>query len=578
MIVLLCLTAGMLWAEEVKDDKEVKEVKETLIYLEHSETLNFDEERHKDAQLLKGNVIFRHDDALMYCDSAWFYEKSNSLDAFGHVRLVQGDTLQGFSDVLFYDGNTKMARMRRHVKLIHTGTTLTTDSLNYDRQADLAWYYTGGTVADSLNTLDSQWGQYTPATKQAVFKTSVKLVNPNFVLTADTLKYNTESHIADLVGPTEIVYEEETTIYSTLGWYNTQTEESMLLERSQVVHTDGKQMTGDTIFYDKQRGVGDIRKNMEMTDSVQHVTLYGHFGLFYEQERRGYATDSALLVDWSGEEKMYIHADTLYTEETAYRLPIVTEHDSVLVDSVMTAPAPDTVWQDTSYRQVKAWYGVRIYRKDMQAVCDSMRYDGRDSLLSLYKEPVLWSDQQQMSADSVTVFIREGVVEHLHGTGRAIAIQQDDDPKHFNQLSGKEILAFLQEGELREIHVNGNAETVFYPHEDENSPDVVGVNKTQSSYVKLYIRNQKIDHILFTAATTGTMYPLDKISEQETRLGAFFWAEEQRPTDERDVFRDVKKADRPADVALSARDDSEPEETAEPKGKDGKRRKTNNKK
>ena len=131
---------------------------QTMVYLERSETLNFDQERIEDAQILKGNVVFRHDDMKMYCDSAYFYEKTNSLDAFGHVRFVQGDTLQGFGDKLFYDGNTKLARMRKHVKMIHgradeNPTILTTDSLNYDRAADIAWYFAGGQVQDSLNTL-----------------------------------------------------------------------------------------------------------------------------------------------------------------------------------------------------------------------------------------------------------------------------------------------------------------------------------------------------------------------------------------------------------------------------------------
>ena len=188
---------------------------QTMVYLERSETLNFDQERIADAQILIGNVLFRHDDALMYCDSAYFYENSNSLDAFGNVRLVQGDTLLGFGDVLYYDGNTKIARLRKHVKLIHgrvdeNPTILTTDSLNYDRQADVAYYFRGGEVKDSLNTLTSIRGKYYPKSKEAVFSQTVKLVNPKFVLTSDTLLYNTETKVTNLVSPTLIIYEKET--------------------------------------------------------------------------------------------------------------------------------------------------------------------------------------------------------------------------------------------------------------------------------------------------------------------------------------------------------------------------------
>ena len=192
-----------------------------MVYLEHSETLHFDQERITNAQILRGNVIFRHEDALMYCDSAYFYDQENSLDAFGHVRFEQGDTLKGYGDKLFYDGNTKLARLRRNVRLVHgqedNPTVLTTDSLNYDRAHNVAYYYSGGTITDTLNTLRSVRGKYYPNSKQAVFSQEVRLDNPKFVLTSDTLLYNTETKIADLVSPSTIVYEEETNIYSSLG-------------------------------------------------------------------------------------------------------------------------------------------------------------------------------------------------------------------------------------------------------------------------------------------------------------------------------------------------------------------------
>lgn len=532
---------------------------ETLVYLEHSETLNFDEELYPDAQLLRGNVVFRHDSALMYCDSALFFEKTNSLNAYGHVRLVQGDTLEGYGDVLYYDGNTKFARLRNNVKLIHTGTTLTTDSLNFDRLNDLAWYFTGGQIQDSLNTLTSIWGQYTPSTKQAVFKTDVELINEKFILTADTLKYNTETNIADLVGPTKIIYEEETTILSTLGWYNTRTEESMLLRRSEVIHSDGKTLTGDTIYYDKHIGKGDVLGHMELTDTVQKGTLYGNYGKFFEHEKYGFATDSALFVDWSNEEdKAYIHADTLYTEEITYQVTRLVARDSILVDSIMTYQAPDTAIIDTSYRQIRAFWGVRIYRSDMQAICDSLVGDNRDSIMILNGMPVAWSDEQQISADLIKIYLKDGTVDYAHFITNAIAIQQDD-VNQFNQLSGKEIFAYIRDGELRQIDVNGNAETVFFPHEEDKEGAVIGVNKTQSSYVKLFITDKKIDHILFTTATTGAMYPLDKITDAQMKLAPFFWAVNERPTSPQDVFRKVEHTLRPTQTALSAIDDSKDE-------------------
>ena len=515
---------------------------QTLVYLEKAETLEFDEERLPGAQLLKGDVMFRHEDAFMYCDSAYFYDKQNSLDAFGNVRFVQGDTLFGYSDYLFYDGNTKFARMRDNVSLVDRSTVLITDSLNYDRVNDLAWYWTGGQIKDSLNVLTSVWGQYISNLNQALFKTDVHLVNDRFVMDADTLKYNTQTHIADILGPTKIIYEKETTITSTLGWYNTDTEESMLLNRSLVVHSDGKSMIGDTIFYDKKQGYGRALRQMELCDSVQHITLYGNYGEMYEAidtlGSHGYATDSALMVDWSDSTAFtYMHADTLFNDE-------ILSVDTVIIAASPTdsLSQPDTLYRDTSYQLIRGYYGARLYREDLQAVADSAVYITHDSIMKLYGHPIAWSDNQQISADHIDVYMKDSTVDYAHGVGNCIAIQQQT-LKYYNQMAGKEMYAYIRDGELRQVDVSGNAETVFYPQDEQNG-EWMGVNKTQSSFVKLYIKDQKVDHVVFTTATTGTFYPLDQISESESRLGGFFWAEDKRPLKPGDVFNSGTRSPR----------------------------------
>ena len=552
--------------------------KVSLVYLEHSETLSFDEQRLPDAQILRGNVRFRHDSVLMYCDSAYFFEKENSLHAFGHVHMVQGDTLEGFGDLLFYNGNTKIARLRRHVRLIHQETTLTTDSLNYDRKRNIAYYFSGGMIEDSLNTLTSQWGQYTPDNHQAIFRGEVKLLNPKFTLTADTLGYNTESYQSDLVGPTTILYEEETTILSTNGWYNTQSELSMLLDRSQIIHADGMMLTGDTIYYDKAQGYGRCMGNIESVDSTNSMTLYGHKGEVWEKNNRAYVTDSAMLQDWSDSTAYtYMHADSLWTEEVPYQIYTLRERDSILIDSVLTAQAPDTIWSDTTYQQLRAFRNVRIYREDIQAVCDSARYHGRDSLITLYGLPICWSDESQISADQIDIYIKNEDVDYLYGQGNAIAIMQEGMTE-FNQMAGKEMYAYVREGDVYLVDVRGNAETVFYPQEDDGT--YVGVNRTQSSFVKVYLNNRQIDHVVFTTSTTGVMIPLDQALESEKQLSGFFWAEMERPHSPEDIFSHPERTNRPVAGTISAAsspdDEEEEEEEEEENRNSNNRRKRNN--
>ncbi len=476
----------------------------TLVYLENSETLSFDQLINPDVQVLKGNVRFRHDNAIMYCDSAYFYEKANSLDAFGHVKINQGDTLFVYGDYLFYDGNMKLARLRQNVRMENRKTILTTDSLNYDRKVNLAYYYTGGKITDDLNTLTSVWGQYSPSTNEALFKDKVHMKNENFVMDADTMKYNSRTNVANIVGPTHIIYKEETDIYSNLGWYNTATEQSMLLNRSLVKHKDGKTMVGDTIFYDKKQKFGEGFSKVELSDSVRNATLYGNYVNYNENNESGMATDSALFVDRSEKDTMYLHSDTLYTSK------------------------------DSIYDKVRGLYNVRFFRNDVQGLCDSLIYNARDSIINMHGLPVIWAEENQLSGDFIHILTKNQQVDKVKIQQAAMAVQQVDSI-HYNQLSGKEIVALVDSGQLKRVNVNGNAETIYYPIDDKDST-MVGINKTQSSFVTMYLKDKKVDRIVLTAASSGTMYPVEQLSGGDLYLKNYFWLGEQRPMKKEDVF------------------------------------------
>jgi len=485
----------------------------TLVFLEHSETLTFDKITNPDMQVLKGNVRFRHDNVLLYCDSAYFFDKANSLNAFGHVRIVQGDTLFVFGDKLYYDGNTKLARMRHNVRMVNRKTTLITDSLNYDRAVNLSYYYTGGKITDQLNVLTSLWGQYSPSTNDALFKNKVHLQNKNFTLDSDTLKYNTKTNIANIVGPTHILYNDETDIYSTRGWYNTSTDRSMLLDRSIVKHKDGKTLVGDTIFYDKKLKYGEGFTHVIMTDTIQKSTLYGEYCYYNDITKTGLATDSAMLVDWSGKDSMFIHADTLLT----------------LKDSI--------------YNVARGFYHVRLFRKDIQGICDSLTYSSRDSIMNMFGQPILWSDNNQLAGEFIQAFTKNKKVDHIFIQRLAVAIQHEDSI-YYNQLSGKEIIAYVDSGELKKVKVNGNAETIYYPRDDKDST-LIGLNKTQSSFVVMYFKNKKVKRVVLTTSSTGTMYPLTQLSGNDLYLKNFFWLEDRRPKKIKDIFLVFPKFVRP---------------------------------
>ena len=503
--------------------------KKTSVFLENAETFSYDKDLMADGQLLKGNVRFRHDDAYLYCDSAYFFEERNSFNAYGHVRIVQGDTLFIYGDVLYYDGDTKMARLRKNVRMHNRTVRLTTDSLNYDRGANVGYYFTGGKLTDATNTLTSKFGYYYPGLEMALFRGKVRLTNPNFVMDADTLKYFTETDLAQILGPTTVLYEKETTIYSEKGWYDTKTEQSELLLNSLITHQDGKTLKGDTIFYDKKKGIGRAHHHVELDDTVKKVSLRGHYLYYKEEGDVALAKDSALMIDHSTADTLYLNADTLF---------------SYAVDSV------DKV--------VEAFYNVRVFRKDVQAVCDSARYETRDSVLHLMKMPILWSDNQQITGDTIRIFSVNGAVERLQVINSAFVCQQEDSIR-FNQLSGKEVTAYIADGELYRVDVRGNAQSLFFPREADST--MIGMNQTESSFLTVYLKKQKIDRIVLYPTPIGVMTPLDQVIAESMYLPNYSWQVAIRPQKWEDVFARPVRTVAATSKRRRRATESEPKET-----------------
>jgi len=484
--------------------KPAQSGKKTSVFLENAETFSYDKDLMADAQLLKGNVRFRHDNAFLYCDSAYFFEQKNSFNAYGHVRIVQGDTLFIYGDILYYDGNTKMARLRNNVRMHNRTVFLTTDSLNYDRGANVGYYYTGGKLTDVTNTLISKFGYYYPGLNMALFRGNVRLTNPNFVMNSDTLKYFTETHIAQILGPTTIVYGKETTIYSEKGWYDTTTEQSELLLNSLITHQDGKTLKGDTIFYDKKKGIGRAHNHVALDDTVKKISLRGNYLYYKEDGEVALAKDSALMIDHSSTDTLYLNADTLF---------------SYAVDS--------------ANKVVEAFYNVRVFRNDVQAVCDSARYETRDSVLHLMKSPVLWSDNQQITGDTIRIFSVNGTVERVQIINSAFVCQREDSIR-YNQLSGKEVTAYVTNGALYRVDVRGNAQSIFFPREADST--MIGMNQTESSFLTVYLKEQKIDRIILYPSPVGVMTPLDQVLAESLYLPNYSWQVAIRPLRWEDVF------------------------------------------
>lgn len=302
------------------------------VFLENADSLYRPAHDFEERQIVKGDVQFRQGGMFMFCDSAYYWPERNSMDAFGHVLMKQGDTLFVYADKLFYDGMTRHAVLingpsQNEVVMKNRSVTLTTDSLDYDVIQDLGWYNVGGKLVDGVNTLTSQYGQYSPSTKIADFRGDVVLVNnkDGYRLYTEELKYNTATAIADI--NTETLIEGKTdTIITTQGWYNTKTDNATLTARSTILHRDsaGNVVTleGDSLIYDKLNHLSQAYmfrnpnrhpRPMVLTDTARKMQLVGGYGRYNDLLQEALATDYPLLIEYSRPDTLFLRADTILT-------------------------------------------------------------------------------------------------------------------------------------------------------------------------------------------------------------------------------------------------------------------------
>ncbi len=515
LLGILCLF-GMAWVgAQTPRGEQPSEKKKTRVDLLYADSAVADKEHRPDVQVLIGSVRLKHDSMYMFCDSALIFEKVNSVEAFGNVRMEQGDTLFIYSDYLYYDGTTQLAMLRENVRMINRDTELTTDSLNYDRLLDLGYYFEGGTLADSVNVLTSWWGEYSPATKLAVFNEDVELVNPRFVLTSDTLKYSTLTKVATILGPSDIV-NDSNHIYSERGVYDTNTDQAILLNRS-VLTNQGRKLTGDSLFYDRRQGYGEAFGRVQLNDTVNRNMLTGEYCFYNELTDCAVATDRAVAIDYRQGDSLYMHADTLR---------LVTFHLNT----------------DSVYREMRAYHKVRAYRTDVQAVCDSAVYNSKDSCMTMYRDPILWYGRQQLLGEVVKVYVNDSTINWAHIINQTLAVEQMDSV-HYNQVSGKEMMAYFHEGEMRQVDVNGNVLVTYYPLDDKDST-MIGMDYTEGGFLRMMIKERKMERGSFIGKASGTMYPMDQIPPDKLRLPSFAWFDYVRPLNKEDIFNwRGKKAD-----------------------------------
>ncbi len=475
------------------------------VLVNHADSVNYDEFKFgKDIQVLIGNVKFKHQTAVMFCDTALRYAKQNIMKAHGNVKIVQNDTIVLYGDSLIYNGNTNIAQVRGNVRLENKETTLITNHLDYNRATNVGYYFAGGKIINNEDTLTSKTGYYYPNTNEVFFKKDVVVKNPKYTMYSDTLIYNTISKISKIEGPTRIV-SDDNVIYSEKGYYD-MTNNIALLSKKSILKGE-QTLSGDTIFYDRKTGLLEIKNNMVLTDTANNVIITSKYGFYNEKTQKALATDSAVMMQVYKKDTIFLNSDTLQV------VPI-------LNDTIKDA------------KLIKAFHHVQFFRKDMQGRCDSMVFDSRDTTNVFYKEPIVWSFGNQLTADKITMFTKNGKVEKFKMEQRAFVISREGENK-FNQIKGKIMVGFVHNNEIDQIDVDGSAQSIYYPKDKKN---ILGVNKAECSNMTLYMKKRKVQKIIMRVSPTGEMNPIKLILNKKLKLDGFYWLDIYRPKNKFEIF------------------------------------------
>ena len=454
---------------------------------------------------LSGNVILIHDSTTFYCDSAEINRQSNNFKAFGNVFAVMNDSVELYGDRLTYNGNTKITHVYDNVKLIDSKATLYTDYLVYYRAAKKGVFNNGGKIVDQENVLTSRIGEYFSSLNEYFFKDNVVVTTPDYVIKSDTLRYNTQSEIVHFKGYSTLTGEDDF-MFAYKGWSDTKKNITSLKNHATVKHKH-QIIYGDSVYYDKAREYGYASKNAVLMDTEKEVVIEGQIVEYMIRQGFGYATDSAFAVLVDKTDSLFLHSDTL----------------KMLFDTAGKAEL------------ILAFDEAKFFRRDLQGACDSLVYDMQDSVISMYNEPVLWSDDNQLTSDSLKIFMTNQRMDSLVMFNSAFIVSEDSTDT-YNQIKGRDVVGYFKNNEIYKIIVNGNSETIYYVR-DEVTKELTGINKALASNMVILLKNREIVSILYLDNPQATFFPETEITLEERILKGFKWLDNIRPKTKEGIFQ-----------------------------------------
>ena len=478
-----------------------------------------------------------HEGALIKSDVSYFYPKENFFRANGDVIFTQGDSLKMTCDQIEYDGTSKLAKAWGKVVLERPDMNLKTDTLFLDRANSKAFYNSFGTIEDEKRKLTSIRGIYFMDEKKYRFISRVKIDDPEYLLNSQRLDYYTESDKAFFYGKTTIVGEEYD-IYCEKGAYDTQLQRGNFQENA-VIFYDNKEIRGDSLYFENEKNYAAATNNISVIDTLNKSVINGHYGEIFKAKDSAIITRRALAVNIIDQDSLYIHADTL----------------------IATGP--------TEKKILRGYYDVRIFKTDLRGKSDSLHLDQSTGLIKLLKlplsrkekqiltasqknkkNPILWFGRSQMSGDKIflTSDMETKKLDSLKIIGNSWIIERDSiSDTGFNQIKGGVLDGLFKEGELREIDVSKNTEVVYYMYSDEDN-ELIGIDKTTCSRLKMVTRENQIEDITFFVSPDGNLFPDKDLPHNERKLEGFIWREDERPNTIQELFSKEDNQFQPTEI------------------------------
>lgn len=481
-----------------------------------------------------GNVKIKQGKTLFYADSAVVNPVTNIFEAFGNIHINDADSVHTYAQYLKYLAKEKQAFLKKRVRLTDGKSTLTTDELEYDVTVKIGTYLKGGKVVNEKTTLTSTEGYYYGDTRDIIFKRKVRLVNPDYKIDTDTLQYNTDTEITTFTSPTTIRNDKKLVIKTRSGYYDLKNKRAELYKRP-VIDDSTYTMTADDMALDSISGLSEFRGNAvyRSKDSTKGFDMIANNIKTNNKKNSLLATQSPLLLLKQDRDSIYIAADTFYSAKLSDLLKI--KNVPRVRDSIDFTFLIDSTKEDSTDKYFEAYYNVKIFSDSMQSVGDSLFYALKDSVFRLFKSPVVWAQANQVTGDTIYMYLKNSKPERLYVFENAMALSQVDSTIYFNQVKGNTINAYFDTtGQIQFLRSKGNSENVYYATDEGGH--FIGVNRNSSDVVEIRFADGKAKRVLLINGVDGTMYPMRQVNHEDLKLRNFKWLDNLRPKSRYDIL------------------------------------------